>query len=83
MVPPHCCAHPISGFQPLGPEPASPLLSAHLDSHWSKVKHVLGKSLTVLSWKILFFNMRLCHFPFLKYPSFYDMIMVVYFWPQF
>lgn len=57
-VSPRCCAHPIRGFNPWAPESYLRPLSALLPSYWSKANHVLGKSLTVLSWKILFFNLR-------------------------
>ena len=58
VVSPRCCAHRIRGFNPWTPERCLHPLSALLPSYWSKVNHVLGKSLTVLSWKILFFNLR-------------------------
>lgn len=49
---------PTHGFNPWAPEHCLRPLSALLPFYWSKFNHVLGKSLTVLSWKILFFNLR-------------------------
>lgn len=57
VVSPRCCAHPPMVSTP-GPQSTATAHSALLPFYWSKFNHVLGKSLTVLSWKILFFNLR-------------------------